>query len=66
MVTSAKAEEALHVFRFRAMEMNAELFETADIKAEILNESLSGTTFDVTLGAQYFGLEISMIGEHQI
>ncbi len=66
VVTSAKAEEALHVFRFRAMEMNAELFETADIKAEILNESLSGTTFDVTLGAQYFGLEISMIGEHQI
>ncbi len=65
-VTSARAEEALHVFRFHSRELGAELYETADIEAEIVNESLSGTTFDVTLGARYLGLQISMIGEHQV
>ena len=65
-VTSARAEEALHVFRFHSRELGAELYETADIEAEIVNESLSGTTFDVILGARYLGLQISMIGEHQV
>ena len=65
-VTSARAGEALKVFRSRSNELNAELYETAGIGAEIVNESLTGTVFDVTLGAKYFGLEISMIGEHQI
>ena len=66
VVTSTKAEEALEVIRERAVECGSELYETRDIKAEIVNESLSGTSFDVTLGAKYFGLEISMPGEHQI
>ena len=65
-VTSAKAGEALEVFREKASECNAELYETADITPEIVSESLSGTAFDVTLGAQYYGLKISMLGEHQI
>ncbi len=65
-VTSAKAEEALEVFRDKASECSAELYETADIAPEIVSESLSGTVFDVTLGAQYYGLKVSMLGEHQI
>ena len=65
-VTSARAPEALEVFREKAKECNAELYETADTEAEIVFESLSGTVFDVTLGAKYYGLKISMIGEHQI
>ena len=65
-VTSAKAEDALEVFREKASECNAELYETAEITPEIVSESLSGTVFDVTLGARYYGLKISMLGEHQI
>ena len=66
VVTSAKADEALEVIREKAEECGSELYETRDIKAEIVNESLSGTSFDVTLGAKYIGLVISMNGEHQI
>ncbi len=66
VVTSARAEEALVVFREKAADLGCELYETCEIVPEIVNESLTGTVFDVTLGAQYFGLEISMIGEHQI
>lgn len=66
VVTSAKAQEALEVIREKAKECGSELYETHDIKAEIVNESLRGTSFDVTLGAKYIGLRISMIGEHQI
>ena len=66
VVTSARADEALEVIRERSLEEDAELYETADTKAEIVSESLTGTVFDVTLGARYIGLEISMIGEHQI
>ena len=65
-VTSAKAPEALEVIREKASECNAELYETRDIQAEIVSESLSGTCFDVTAGSQYLGLEISMNGDHQI
>ncbi|MBQ5440910.1 MAG: bifunctional folylpolyglutamate synthase/dihydrofolate synthase [Firmicutes bacterium] len=66
VVTSARADEALEVLRERSLKEDAELYETADTKAEIVSESLTGTVFDVTLGARYIGLEISMIGEHQI
>lgn len=66
VVTSARADEALEVLRERSLKEDAELYETADTKAEIVSESLTGTVFDVTLGAKYIGLEISMIGEHQI
>ena len=65
VVTSAKAPEALEVLRQRANELNAELYETADIQAQIVSESLSGTVFDAEPGAVYYGLRISMIGEHQ-
>ena len=66
VVTSARAPEALQVFREKASELNADLYETADIVPEIVKESLEGTVFDVTLGSRYLGLEISMIGEHQV
>ena len=66
VVTSARDDEALEVIREKARECGSEIYETRDIKAEIVNESLSGTSFDITLGAQYYGLKISMIGEHQI
>ncbi|MBR6473004.1 MAG: bifunctional folylpolyglutamate synthase/dihydrofolate synthase [Firmicutes bacterium] len=66
VVTSAKTPEALDVFRERAKELNAELYETVDMQAQIVNESLTGTVFDVKAGAQYYGIEISMIGEHQV
>ena len=66
VVTSARDDEALEVIREKARECGSEIYETRDIKAEIVNESLSGTSFDITLGAQYYGLQISMIGEHQI
>lgn len=65
-VTSARSDEALKVIREKAGECSSELYETKDIVPEIVNESLSGTSFDVTLGAQYYGLEVSMNGEHQI
>ena len=66
VVTSARDDEALEVIREKAQECGSEIYETRDITAEIVNESLSGTSFDITLGAQYYGLQISMIGEHQI
>ncbi|MCR4710166.1 MAG: bifunctional folylpolyglutamate synthase/dihydrofolate synthase [Clostridiales bacterium] len=66
VITSAKAPEALEVFRDRAYDLDCELYETCDIEAEIVYESLTGTVFDVTLGARYLGLEISMLGEHQV
>ena len=66
VVTSARDDEALEVIREKARECGSEIYETRDITAEIVNESLSGTSFDITLGAQYYGLQISMIGEHQI
>ena len=66
VVTSARSEEALEVIRKKAEECGSELSETAGITADIVKEDLSGTVFDVTCGARYLGLKISMLGDHQI
>ena len=66
VVTSSKADEALEVFRKKAAETGSEYFETKDTEVKIVSETLEGTTFDAVPGNAYYGLEITMKGEHQV
>ncbi len=66
VVTSSRAEEALQVFRKKAEDTGSEYFETKDTEVRIIEETLEGTKFDATPGNTYYGLEISMKGEHQV
>ncbi len=66
VVTSSRAEEALEVFRKKASETGSEYFETKDTEVNIISETLEGTRFDAFTGNAYYGLEISMKGEHQV
>ena len=65
-VTSSRAEEALEVFRQKVRETGSEYFETKDVEVSIVREDLEGTVFDASPGNTYYGLKISMKGEHQI
>lgn len=65
-VTSSKKEEALSVFRKKAEETGSDLFETKDYDVHIVEETLEGTKFDAVTGNTYYGLEITMKGEHQV
>lgn len=66
VVTSSRAPEALEVFRTKAAETGSEYFETKDTEVHIIEETLEGTRFDAVPGNAYYGLEISMKGEHQV
>ncbi|MBR2748784.1 MAG: bifunctional folylpolyglutamate synthase/dihydrofolate synthase, partial [Firmicutes bacterium] len=66
VVTSSRAEEALQVFRKKAEDTGSEYFETKDTEVRIIEETLEGTKFDAKPGNTYYGLEISMKGEHQV
>ncbi|MGN1144701.1 MAG: bifunctional folylpolyglutamate synthase/dihydrofolate synthase, partial [Anaerovoracaceae bacterium] len=67
VVTSCESEEALEVIRAAAEEHQSMYTETRHIPYTIKTESLTGYTFDVDFqGVNFYDLEISMIGEHQI
>lgn len=67
VVTSCESEEALEVIRAAAEEHQSMYTETRHIPYMIKTESLTGYTFDVDFqGVNFYDLEISMTGEHQI
>lgn len=67
VVTSAEEPEALKVIEAKAAECGSLYFETRHVPYTVGKESLTGCTFDTVIqGVEYDGLEISMLGEHQI
>ena len=62
VITSAKSEEALEVFRKRSRELGSNLYETKDIDFEIIEQTISGTKYRVFNNY----VMLTMLGEHQI
>jgi folylpolyglutamate synthase/dihydrofolate synthase len=67
VVINSDKEDAKEVFRSKAEEMHAELFDATLVKPEIKEETLEGCIFsEEILGTIYDDIEISMAGDHQV
>jgi len=67
IVTSASSNEALEVISKEAKRHNSYYLETKDIKYEVKEETLEGTTFSCVIdGYDFDDITIGMLGKHQI
>jgi len=67
VVINVQDRGAAKVIAKKAYEMNSVLFDATKVKTNIKNMDLNGSSFDMNVyGTDYSGIEITMIGEHQI
>ncbi len=67
VIVGAEDPDAKAVFRKRANELDAPLFDAARVPVKTVRETLEGCSFNVEiLDREYRGVEICMPGEHQV
>ena len=67
VVTSAKDDEAIDVFREVAATFHSQLFETRNAEYKLNYSGLAGQSFDTKImDKDYKGLVLNMLGKHQI
>ncbi|OLR54644.1 hypothetical protein BHK98_00175 [Hornefia porci] len=67
VIVGAEDPDAKAVFRKRANELDAPLFDAARVPVKVVRETLEGCSFNAEiLDREYRGVEIRMPGEHQI
>jgi dihydrofolate synthase/folylpolyglutamate synthase len=67
VIVNTERPEALAVFRKRAHDLDAPLFDATMVKPRIKRQDAFGSLFDAdVLDRSYRGIELSMAGEHQV
>ena len=62
VITSAKSEEALNVFREKVKKLGSEYYETKDIPFKVIKQDINGTEFSINNNT----FMLTMLGNHQI
>lgn len=62
VITSAKSEEALNVFREKVKKLGSEYYETKDIPFKVIKQGINGTEFSINNNT----FMLTMLGNHQI
>lgn len=67
VIMNVKEREAAVPIARKAYENSCVLYDATKIPYGIINESLDGTIFDANIyGTDYSGVELGMVGEHQV
>jgi len=66
VVTSTDKEDAKEVFRKKASEVSADIYDSSLLTADIKAQTLAGCIFETEIFGRRYEIEISMIGRHQV
>ena len=66
VITSTDREEAMEVFRKKAEEVGADLYDSCRLPCRVISEGMNGSCFVTEISGNTYEIEISMLGSHQI
>ncbi|MGN0658039.1 MAG: bifunctional folylpolyglutamate synthase/dihydrofolate synthase [Emergencia sp.] len=66
VITGSDQPDVMEVFRKKAKEMNAPLYDSRKLPCRIVEETVSGCRFESRVMGKTYELEITMAGEHQV